>query len=307
MVENGHYEVLIIGGGPAGLSAAVYMARYDRQVALFDTGRGRSNWHQVNHNYLGFPGGVKAREIRARGREQVESYDQVTILPHAITEMARDGSEFIARGEQGEWRGQSVILATGVTDRWPKFEDWQEYVGRSMFWCLTCDGYASRGKKLVTLGNDNPAACTTLQLQRFAPDITMLTGTPTHTISQVYLDRLANAGIPLVCDEIESVAGKDGQFEAIYTKDGWCIELECLFNLVEAVPNTKLARDLGVELNDIGYIKVDTEQRTNVEGVYAAGDVTWLHSHQIAAAVHEGGQAASAANYFLYPPELREP
>jgi thioredoxin reductase (NADPH) len=300
------YDVLIVGGGPAGLSAAVYMARYDRRVALFDVGQGRSSWHQVNYNYLGFPGGVKAREIRARGREQVESYEQVTILSCRIDEMARSESEFVARGEAGEWRGQSVILATGVTDRWPQFEGWQDYVGRSMFWCLTCDGYTSRGKKMVALGSDNPAACTTLQLQRFASEITLLTGTTTHTISKMYLDRLADAGIPLVCDEIESVKGSEGLFEAIYTRNGWCLELDCLFNLVEAVPNTKLARDLGVAVNEAGYIKVDTEQRTNVEGVYAAGDVTFLHSHQIAAAVHEGGQAASAANYFLYPPELRE-
>jgi thioredoxin reductase (NADPH) len=300
------YDVLIVGGGPAGLSAAIYMARYDRRVALFDAGQGRSSWHQVNYNYLGFPGGVKAREIRARGREQVESYEQVTILSCRIDEMARDGSWFVARGEAGEWRGRSVILATGVTDRWPKFENWQDYVGRSMFWCLTCDGYTSRGKKMVALGNDDPAACTTLQLQRFASEITLLTGSAECGISKPYLDRLENAGVPLVCDEIESVAGSEGQFEAIYTRNGWCLKLDCLFNLVEAIPNTRLARDLGVELNDAGYIKVDTEQRTNVEGVYAAGDVTFLHSHQVTAAVHEGGQAASAANYFLYPPELRE-
>src|SRR4028119_1650112 len=78
------YEVLVIGGGPAGLSAALYLARYDRTVALFDTGRGRSTWHQINHNYLGFPGGVPARELRELGRQQIEEYSQVTSLEYKI-------------------------------------------------------------------------------------------------------------------------------------------------------------------------------------------------------------------------------
>jgi len=113
------HEVLVIGGGPAGLSAALYLARYDRRVALFDLGRGRSTWHQINHNYLGFPGGVPARELRERGRQQLADYPHVTCLEHKIDELTRaeDGSgAFVASGQAGEWRGRAVILCTGVVD-----------------------------------------------------------------------------------------------------------------------------------------------------------------------------------------------
>ncbi len=88
------YEVLVVGGGPAGLSAALYLARYDRQVALFDAGQGRSTWHQTNHNYLGFPGGIPAKELRERGYEQIGEYDQVTVLKHKIESIERDGELF---------------------------------------------------------------------------------------------------------------------------------------------------------------------------------------------------------------------
>src|SRR5581483_2971310 len=90
------FEVLVVGGGPAGLSAALYLARYDRRVALFDAGQGRSTWHQVNHNYLGFPGGIPARRLRELGRAQLAEYPQVTILAHKIETLRRAGERFVA-------------------------------------------------------------------------------------------------------------------------------------------------------------------------------------------------------------------
>lgn len=306
-MDNISCDALVVGGGPAGLSAALYLARYDRQVLLFDSGQGRSNWHQTNYNYLGFVDGVKAREIREIGYRQIANYPQITVLRHDVEAMDRDGELFVARGKEGEWRGRVVILCTGVVDHWPRFQDWQEYVGRSMFWCLTCDGYSSRGMRLVAVGSTEEAAITALQLQRFTPDVTLLTNAPDIQIRTQIQERLAAAGIPLIHDEIVSVEGRDGMFEALLTRDGRRIELDRLFSLTGATPRTKLAEDLHVRLHTNGYILVDTEQKTNVPGVYAAGDVTCLHSHQIAAAVHEGGQAASAANYYLYPPELQYP
>src|ERR671933_1785405 len=97
------YEVLVVGGGPAGLSAALYLARFDRRVLLFDAGHGRSTFHQINHNFLGFPGGVAALKLRELGRQQLAEYPHVTCLEHKIesVERARDG--FLARGQAGEW------------------------------------------------------------------------------------------------------------------------------------------------------------------------------------------------------------
>lgn len=300
------YEALVIGGGPAGLSAALYLARYDRRTALFDVGHGRSTWHQVAHNYLGFPGGVPARRLRELGREQLTEYPQVTCFEHKIEAMRREDGLFMAESQAGEWRGQTVILCTGVLDHYPHFEGWEDYVGRSMFWCITCDGYLCKGGRVIVAGNTNEAASEALQLQRFTPHIKLLTNSHEFLITEKFQQRLKRAGIPLIHDRLDQVIGHDGQFEAICTEGGLRIELDQFFSQQGSTPQTKLAEDLGVTLAANGYIKVDAEQKTSVPGVYAAGDVDRLHSHQFSTAVHEGGQAASAANYYLYPPDLKD-
>jgi thioredoxin reductase (NADPH) len=317
MADNGStFEVIVIGGGPAGLSAALYLARYKRRTALFDNGRGRSTWHQVNHNYLGFPGGIPARRLRELGYEQLAEYDHVTVLDYKIESLRcidhADGDgrpprrEFIAIGQAGEWRAQAVILCTGVIDHYPHFEGWEEYVGRSMFWCITCDGYGCIDQCIVVRGNTNEAASLALQLSRFTQRMTVLTDSHENFISEAFQRRLHNANIPLIVDKIDTVEGEGGYFKAIITQSGQRLELDQLFSHQGATPQSKLAEDVGVELSKQGYIQTDVEQKTNIAGVYAAGDVTRLFSHQITTAVHEGGQAASAANYYLYPPELKD-
>ncbi len=299
-------EVLVVGGGPAGLSAALYLARFDRSVILFDAGHGRSTWHQVNHNYLGFPGGIAARDLRELGRQQLAEYPQVVCLERKITEVRRDGDGFVAGGKAGEWRGRAVVVATGVVDHYPHFEAWDEYVGRSMFWCITCDGYACKGERVVVIGNQNTTASEAMQLLRFTDQLTLLTNSSDCDIDEASQAKLEAAGIPLIHDKIDSVTGEGGYFRQIQTVSGQTIDLDQLFSVQGQTPQTELIEELGVELDASGYITVDTEQTTSVPGVYAAGDVTRLHSHQISTAVHEGGQAASAANHFLYPPELKD-
>ncbi len=304
---SGEYDVLVVGAGPAGLSAALYLARYDRSVALFDAGHGRSTWHQVNHNYLGFPGGVSIRTLRELGRRQLEEYAQVSVFEHKVEAMARLDDAFEARGQAGLWRGRAVILCPGVIDHWPHFEGWSHYVGRSLFWCLTCDGYGCKGVRTVVAGNTDRAAQEALQLSRFTDRLTVLTDSHDNEISPAMRGRLQRAGIKVIDDRIKSVEGDEdkGQLRVIWTQNGHCIELDQLFSLHGATPATGLALHLGVSLTPDGYITVDEEQRTSVPGVFAAGDATRLHSHQVSTAVHEGGQAASSANYYLYPPDLK--
>ncbi len=299
-------EVLVVGGGPAGLSAALYLARFDRSVIVFDAGQGRSTWHQRNHNYLGFPGGVAARDLRELGRQQLGEYPQVTCVDHKVTDVRKERDWFVASGQAGEWRGRAIIVATGVIDHYPHFDGWDEYVGRSMFWCITCDGYACKDERVVVIGNQNATTSEAMQLRRFTDKLTVMTNSSDCYIDEEYQRRLDAAGIPLIHDKIGAVLGEGGYFQEIRTDGGRTIELDQLFAVQGQTPQTDLVEGLGLELSEHGYITVDTEQKTNVPGVYAAGDVTRLHSHQISTAVHEGGQAASAANYFLYPPELKD-
>jgi len=298
-------DALVVGAGPAGLSAAIYLARYDRTCVVFDAGHGRSTHHQLNHNYLGFPGGVPAVKLRELGRAQLAEYPQVDFEHHKVIDCRRVGDEFVAEGQFGSYTAKVVIICTGVLDHYPHFHGWEQYVGHSMFWCITCDGYSSKGKNILVIGHTNGAAGEAVQLSRFSNKLTLLTNSHTNEIDDRYLARLEKFGIPVIHDKIERAVGADGQFEAVLTCGGHRIPLDALFCTQGATPEVQLAVDLGVSLFENGYIDTDIEQRTNVPGVYAAGDVTRIHSHQVTTAVHEGATAASAANYYLYPPELK--
>ncbi|MFI7386484.1 NAD(P)/FAD-dependent oxidoreductase [Streptomyces sp. NPDC049813] len=299
-------DAAVVGGGPAGLSAALQLARYGRRVLVLDTGRGRSTHHQTNRNYLGFPDGIATTELRALGRRQLAHYPHVRFAAHRVTGILGDARRGFTVQAQGHvWWARTVVLATGVLDHFPHFPGWQEYVGRSMFWCIACDGYENRGRRVLVVGHTDAAAGEAMQLHGLTDRVLLLTNSRRDDISERYRRRLAAAGVPVVHDRIKAAEGADGMLSAIVTRGGARLPLDALFSLQGATPETAVARALGVRLTAQGYVEVDTEQHTSVPGVYAAGDLTAVHSHQVSAAVQEGAQAASAANYFLYPPELR--
>jgi thioredoxin reductase (NADPH) len=296
------YDALVIGGGPAGLSAAVYLGRACRSVAVFECKRpGRSSWGQFNQNYLGFPDGISIDDLTDRGRAQAEKFGAKVIDTEVKALMQEEHGFAVTAGEQ-TYRGRAVILATGVDDEWAVFPGYQEYIGKTMHWCIACDGYEMQGQRVVIVGNDEHAAGMAIQMLTFRPQqVTVLTNHGALGIRPQTVERLQERGIRLIIDRIAESRAKDkGVFEAIVLEGGEEIELDHLFSVQGAIPNTALARSIGVKLNDEGYIKADTEGRTNIPGVFAAGDVTRLHSHQVVTAAHEGADAANAIVYELY-------
>jgi thioredoxin reductase (NADPH) len=299
-------DALVIGGGPAGLSAAIYLARYNRSVLVFDMARGRSTHHQVNHNYLGFPDGIPALELRAFGRAQLSRYEKAAVLHHQVDRVdGVDDGLFRVHAQSRQWTGRVLILATGVLDHYPHFRGWESFVGRSMFWCIACDGYESRGKDIIVVGHTDAAAGEAMQLHSLSDRVRLLTNSHQDLVTDTFRERLAAVGIPVIHDRIAAGLGVDGQLTHLDTVGGLRLMLDALFSIQGATPEIHPAAGLGIDHNDAGYILVDSEQKTNLPGVFAAGDITQLHSHQVTAAVHEGAQAASAANYYLYPQELK--
>jgi thioredoxin reductase (NADPH) len=220
--------------------------------------------------------------------------------------ISRSDGAFVATLAGGEERGgRTIVLCTGVEDRFPKEAD--PFIGRGAFWCITCDGYETRGKDVVVIGHSDGAAVEAMQLWRLTSSVTMLTNHDRVRIGDEMRSRLDRAGIEIVDDRLAAFVVAPGGVEGVRTASGRELAAQAVFIVQGAAPRTGLARSLGVHLAETGWIEVDTEQRTNVAGVFAAGDVTSLHSHQVAAAVHEGNQAAAAANQMLYPEELREP
>ena len=300
-------DALVVGGGPAGLSAAIYLARARRTAVVLDGDGGRSAGPQVNENYLGFPRGVKASRLRQLGRRQAERFGARFVggTVDAATCVRED--EFVLVGDCGEWHGRAVIVATGVTDVWPAIPNVERYIGRSLFWCIVCDGFRALGRRTLLIGATDEAATTACQFLTYTKKLTFVaTGVGDEvTIAPDKIAMMEEHGIEVVEGTIDRVDGARGQIRRVHAC-GEVYDVDLVFSLLGQVPNSRLAASLGAILDDRGYVRIDGEQRTNVRLVYAAGDVTGPYAHQVTSAVHEGATAAQTANWDLYPAFQKE-
>jgi len=298
------YDALILGGGPAGLSAAVYLGRFTRSVLVLDAGAGRSSFSQVNENYLGFPDGVTTRELRQLGRKQAERFG-VEFKEARVERVERTPSgNFRAFTTEGTYDGRTLLFATGVTDIWPDVPNVREEVGRRVFWCITCDGHRTKEKRIVCIGNTDEAATTTLQFLLFTREIHLVADPDKARFSQTKLAALAEQGIPLHLSRPERLEvpppGAAGGPAVVCLEDGTALACDLVFSLLGVRPNTQLAREMGLEIDDEGYVVIDEEGYTSLPGVFAAGDLTRMYTQQVASAVHAGAEAAQTMNYYLY-------
>jgi thioredoxin reductase (NADPH) len=333
--ETNEVDCVVVGGGPAGLSAAVNMGRMRRSVLLVDH-LDRFLWAHVAHNVLGFPDGVGGAEIRRLGWRHAAKYGVELLLGHVAT-VTREGDRFRVRierlhedgmfanrpgprpprdAEMARMFGQvpeggpmevlarTVILATGVFGHFPEFPGRDECVGRSLFWCTHCEGYESIDRTLAVVGHDDEAVHTALDLLVFTNKVTLVAGRPEgFEVPASRLADLTRNGIAHHPHGVAEYVNQGGQMQALVLddQDQTRIPVEQVYTIRPTVTLNDLARQLGLELSPSGQILVTSEQHTNVPGVFAAGDTTNLHDHQISAAVHEGNQAACGANYHLYP------
>src|SRR5215213_1392129 len=258
-------DSVVIGGGPAGLSAAIYLARARRSVIVLDTNEGRSSGPQINENYLGFPRGVRAARLRQLGRRQAERFgarfvhgavDAIACLPKNRFEVRLNGDRYEAR---------CLVLATGVTDVWPSIPNVERYIGRSLFWCIVCDGYRTVDKRIMLIGADDEAATTACQFLSFTRDITFVaTGIGDEVmIAPERMQVMRDSGITVVQGSIDHVQGARGLVRRVDVAGEWH-DVDLLFSLLGNIPNSQLAASLGVLLDERGFIRIDHEQRTNV-------------------------------------------
>ena len=162
----------------------------------------RRAYRQTNHNYLGFPGGIPARELRALARKQVESYP-VAFIDEEVASLEKVRGQFVAVLATGRRvSSRTMVVATGVRDHFPQVPDWESYVGRSLFWCIVCDGYSSRGKNLIAVGNDDEAAITALQFLQFTDRVSLLTNSLECEVSATAKRSLKRHGIPLIVAQV---------------------------------------------------------------------------------------------------------
>ncbi len=281
-------DCCIVGGGPAGLTAAIFLARFRRRFVLLDAGDSRASWIPRSHNHPAFPNGINGIDLLDRMRQQLATYG-VSPVRAAATSLRRgpDG-RFIVGTDQDSIHARFVILATGVRDRLPAVENAVEHVREGAIrQCPICDGYEMMNSRIAVLGSDANAAGEALFLRAYTSDITLMTlGTPVD-LGAEDLDRIDQAGIPVLEVPVSRMTCEPGRV-AITLSTGDGLTFDAVYSGLGSEPNTQLAAMLGVDLTPEGRVVTDAKQQTSVAGVYAAGDaVTGLNQIAVAMAQAE--------------------
>ena len=293
------HDCIVIGGGPAGLTAATYLARFRRRVLLLDAGESRARLIPVSHNVPGFPDGIPGESLLTRMREQAARHGVVP--EHARVEaIERDGDVFRVRAAEREWRALRVILATGVEDLHPDFDRLREATRTGLVrWCPICDAYEARDRAVGLLSGGRAGVSHALFLRTYTDRLTLLTGGGDADPDPEGVKRLEAAGIELVVDpvvgfepdpagarvRVQLAGGGERAFEVLYPMQGCRVRSE-------------LAAALGARREPDGDLVAGSDQATGVPGLYAIGDVVGA-INQISVGVGHAAVAATAIHRTL--------
>lgn len=293
-------DSLIIGGGPTGLSAAIYLGQFGRSVVVVSKAGDSSSFERITENYLGFPNGVSSRELVKLGKEQARRFN-VHLVERAVDLLERTGDaagSFTVHIGGSRLRTRSLLLATGITDEWPKFPTLEQWIGKQVFSCVVCDGYQTTQKKVICFGKNTEAFVKAQQLLRFTKHVTLIT--PRSMVkSSCLVSRPQGQKLKVICGEPKKLLTDAEKIVGVLLSSGEELSCDLLFSFLGVVPNVRLAKQLRVSTDEDNFIVIDKDFATNVNGVYAAGDVTNRCLRQVSAAVHAGAEAAKSINYFL--------
>ncbi|MGW6602212.1 NAD(P)/FAD-dependent oxidoreductase [Streptomyces sp. NPDC055036] len=270
------YDVIVVGGGPAGLNAALVSGRQRRQVLLLDGGSPRNAPAKEMRMFLSRDG-IDPAELRRIGREQLTAYPNVEFREATVTTAASVSGGFTLTLADGSVaQGRKLILATGQIDVLEEVEGLSELFGRGVYHCPFCHGWETRGKTLGVLGHELPQVMQALYIaDRFSDDVIVFTNE--RPVPEQAVDRLAAAKITVVETAVTRIEGEADAVRLILT-DGRTIERQAVYHRAPTRPHSGLAGELGCRILADGCVRVDEFQRTTAPGVYAAGDMARLEA-----------------------------
>lgn len=290
-------DCLVVGAGPAGLTAGIYLARFHRTCLVVDAGNSRAALIPRSHNYPGFPPGISGRELLERLREQATGYGARLeqgfvdeLCPHALGfQVGYAGRRCIAR---------RVILATGIEDTLPEMADAESAIAAgALRLCVICDGYEVDGDKVAVLGEAEGAINHGVFLRTFTDRITVI-AQGERAPSEEALALARHYGIPVITAPLKRVHYKPGRGIELATEDGRTRRFDILYPTLGARVRSDLARRLGAACDETGALIVDDHQRTSLPGLYAIGDVV-TGLKQMSVAIGQAAQAATAVHNSL--------
>jgi thioredoxin reductase len=299
------FDIGIVGGGPAGLSAAIWSARYLHSVLLIDSGDPR-NWETRGINgFLGLEG-VRPSDLRARGREVCRTLG-VNLIDTIVLRLEQPADDEILICLKGGDRSivRRLLLAIGVRDVWPDIPGLDHAYGANAHVCPDCDGYESRGKKVVVIGNGRRAVGMALNLTTWTHDIIICTnGRPAEMDEREYCEKLDSLNIPVLTQPITRVCCEGNRIHCLMLADGMQLDTDKVFFTIGQYPADDLGVQLGCDRDDEGHIIVDEHCQTSVVNVFAAGDV--VPGPQLAITAAADGATAALSMHKSLVPESRK-
>ena len=298
--ETDLYDVAIVGGGPAGLSAALWLSRYLHKVAVIDSGDPR-NWETRGINGIIGSQGIRSPELREHGRRDAESFG-AELVDDLVTTISNTNSERfeLAVKNGGGISTRRVLLAIGIKDIWPRIPGLGDCYGETAHVCPDCDGFETRDCKTVVVGSGRKAVGMALNLTTWTDHIVICTNGEPADMTQAYLDKLKALNIPVLEAKITSITSQKGEIRCMDLEGGMQLDCERLYFAIGQYPADDLGAQLKCERDEGGHIVVDDKYRTTVLNVFAAGDITPGPQLAISAAA-EGAIAALAIHASLVP------
>ncbi len=302
---NRQYDVAIIGGGPAGLSAGIWLARYLHDIVLVDSGDPR-NWETRGVNgFLGLPG-IRPAELRGAGRDEARRHGVELVDAVCDRVVCHDAEHFELALESGAViRARRLLLAIGLKDVWPDVPGLDRVYGRTAHVCPDCDGHECVDKKVVVIGSGRKAVAMALNLSTWTSDIVICTnGEPANLDRQEYCDKLDALNIPVIEFPISGVDHNGSRVHSLTFESGLALDTDEIFFAIGQYPAADLGAQLRCERDAGGHIIVDESYRTSVRHCFAAGDIVPGPQLAVAAAA-DGAMAALAIHKSLVPAERR--
>jgi thioredoxin reductase (NADPH) len=291
-------DCIIIGAGPAGLTAAIYLARFHLSIRLFDCGTSRAALIPCTHNHAGYPEGISGKDLLCRMLAQAELYG-ATREARLVTAIERTDDGFEVVAEEQRYPARTVLLATGVVNNRPKMEQalHDEALQRGLLrYCPICDGFEVTDKRVGVIGTSTHGMKEALFLRGYTRDVTLIAPDSEHDLDASCLAKLDAANVARVdgpCGEFRI----DGDEFAVKTADGW-LKFDSVYPAMGSRIRSELAVKAGANASDDGCLEVDDHQRTSVPGLFAAGDVV-KGLDQISHAMGEAGVAATTIRNLL--------
>lgn len=294
-------SLLIVGQGPAGLSAAIYAARAGTQTLVLGCAPKVAGDYDID-NYFGFPETITGRELIERGTRQAQRFGAEVRCERVLSIHHADQGRYHVRTEQGEYDVCSIILSTGIARGRPGIDNLQDYEGRGVSYCVSCDGFFHRGKRVMVLGEGNFAANQALELLHYTKAVSICTQGKNPNFTPGFIEKLGHAGIPITKRKVKTLLGNEGLCAVRYV-DGEEEPMDGLFIAMGQASTSDFAASLGLVMHK-QFIEVDAQQQTNLPGIFAAGDCVGRFL-QISVAVGEGALAARAAIEYVKKQNLK--